>query len=341
MTDTNTKLRLALVGTDSLRGREIKEILSSQAFPIESMEFFDPGVKEKYSKLTQFRDEPKVITSPDAASLKGIDLVFLAADKKSNRRYAKLASEQGALAYDLGESFTEASGVPVVVSGINDREVLRRPPPIVANPHPVAIFLSHMFFVINRKSALHRAAVVVLQPASVYDDPGIEELANQSVDMLQSSGIEKRVFKAQVAFNLLSQTEPTDPYGFSVAEKRIGREVRAVLSEPELPISVSMVQAPVFHGYSLMVYLELEKPLEMDEIESLFRQSSYFTFSRPSLSCPVSSIAAAGRGEIFIGQLKKDAFLPRTYWLWAVADNLTRGSAVNAFEAAQTFVSLR
>jgi aspartate-semialdehyde dehydrogenase len=46
----------------------------------------------------------------------------------------------------------------------------------------------------------------------------------------------------------------------------------------------------------------------------------------------------AGKDKIFVGQLKKDEALPNCYWLWAAADNLTRGSALNAYEIARKIV---
>jgi aspartate-semialdehyde dehydrogenase len=68
----------------------------------------------------------------------------------------------------------------------------------------------------------------------------------------------------------------------------------------------------------------------------VFKRSPVFKFSVPSMASPVSSVAAAGQDRIFVGQLKKEPSRRATYWLWVVADNLTRGSAVNAFEIAMS-----
>ncbi len=333
-------VHLALIGTDSLRGREIKNVLNNRSFPLASMEFFDTDVKEAYSKLTQFRGEPKVIAALNEKSLEGMDLVFLAADKKTNRRVGRMASSHGFAAIDLGEAFVDDRDVPVVVAGVNDRKILKKNPPLVANPHPVTVILSHVFSLMRRESNIRRAVVVALQPVSAFGEAGIQELANQSVDMLQSASIAKKVFKAQIAFNLLSQTTPTDNCGFSAVEKQIVQEVKDVLSARDFPLSVSLVQAPVFHTYSLMIFVELEQDVSMESLEAAFRESAYFKFARPSRSCPVSSIAVAGRDEVFVGQLKKDAFLPKSYWLWSAADNLTRGSALNAFEMASALIGM-
>jgi aspartate-semialdehyde dehydrogenase len=42
-----------------------------------------------------------------------------------------------------------------------------------------------------------------------------------------------------------------------------------------------------------------------------------------------------GKESIFIGQIKKEEALPNAFWIWTVTDNLTRGSALNAWEIAK------
>jgi aspartate-semialdehyde dehydrogenase len=327
-------LRLALIGTESLRAREIRSLLSSRPFPLASFELFDMDVEEEFSKLTEFRDEPKVILPLDPAALEGVDLVFLASDPKTNRRFGRMAAQLGFKAIDLGESFLKDRRVPVVVSGINDRAVLESDPPLVANPHPATIALTHLFRALGNLSRIRRAAVVVLQPASAFDEEGIGELASQSLNMLQSVSLEKKVFRAQPAFNLLSQTAPVDAAGFSASERQIVREVREVLSDPKLPLSVSLIQAPVFHAYSHMVYLELADNPDASSLVSELKKSPHIKYSAPSPTCPASSVGVAGQDRIRVGQLKKDSSRRGTYWLWAVVDNLTRGSALNAYEIA-------
>ena len=86
----NKKIRWALVGTDTFQGKEIKSVLSRKKIPNLSLEFFDPEVEEEYSKLTQFQGEPRVISPLNEDALKHVDLVFLAADKKINKKYLSL-----------------------------------------------------------------------------------------------------------------------------------------------------------------------------------------------------------------------------------------------------------
>lgn len=335
----NRKLRLALVGTGSLKGKEIKNLLSEKPFPLQDIKFFDGNVEAEFSKLTDFRGEAKIISSVSPDSLQGLDVLFLASETKVNRQCAKLAAKMGYMAIALGEDFVEDTDIPAIVAGINDGAALRKKPSVVANPHPVSILLSHLLFALPQESSIRKVAVTVLQPVSAYEEAGIEELASQSLGLLQSTSVNKKLFRAQIAFNLLSQTSSVDECGFSALENQIVREVREVLTEPRLPLTVSLVQAPVFHAYSLMIYLEVKEDITLKALAAALKSSPRIKYSAPSLSCPVSSVAVAGHEKIFVGQLKKSESFPQSFWLWASADNLTLGSALNAYEIAKNLAS--
>jgi len=333
------QFRVALVGTDSLRAKEIKSLLSRGQFPIKSIEFYDPGVEEEYSKLTDFGDEPKVIHHPDPYLMEGLDLVFLAADRETNRRFGMLSREKGYRAIDLEESFADSPEVPVVVAGVNDSLLGREEVRLVANPHPVTIFLSHVFSAIQTSYQIGRALAMVLQPVSAYENEGIEELAEQSYALLSSSSLSRKVFSEQIAFNLLPGVEKAGSDGFSAKEKQIIQELKRVLT-PGYALSLSLVQAPVFHVYSIMVYVELTRDAGLSELERVFKKKAIFKLFPADSTEQISNLKVAGEEKIFIGHLKKDQSLPGSFWLWVAANNLTIGSALNALEIARRMLGL-
>jgi aspartate-semialdehyde dehydrogenase len=325
-------LRVALVGTDTFRGKEIKDVLDERVFPFEKIEFFDSDVKEEFSKLTEFRGEPRVILPLDQSVTMDSDVVFLAADKSTSLEYGKLAVKGDFLIIDLSGAFNGERNVPLVVAGVNHGILQKKRPLLIANPHSVTIILSHLFHVLLQKYELMKAVAFVLQPVSAFDDSGIRELANQSFAVLRGTAVSRNIFKTQIAFNLLSHTEAVDENGFLSSEKQIISEVTRVFDTKDFPLSLSIIQAPVFHTYSIMTHLELKEKPAISTIKRLFEKSSYFRVSPPSDFCPVSSVSVAGKDEIFIGQIKKEESHPNRFWIWTVTDNLTRGSALNAFE---------
>ena len=330
------KIRVAMVGTDSLRGKELRKILDAKNFPLKDIEFYDSDVDEEFSKLTEFRGEPKVVHHLERDSLQSADLVFLAADKKVNRKYGALASKQGFQAIDLSGAFNTEENVPVVVAGVNDEVIDKKPPILIANPHPVTVVLSHIFHVVIKKFGLSKAVSFILQPVSAFEESGIEELADQSYCLLSSESLSKKVFSEQIAFNILSHTEKSDENGFSSVEKQIQSELRRVLPAHDFYLSLSIIQVPVFYTYSTMTFLELRRKTDIQGMKDVFRKHHLFDLSLPTRSSPVS---VAGKEKIFIGQIKKEKTLPNSFWVWAVADNLILGSSLNALEIAEKILS--
>jgi aspartate-semialdehyde dehydrogenase len=340
-TKSKPPFRVALIGTDSLRGQEIKNLLSVKRFPLTSIDFFDPEVEEEYSKLTQYRDEPKVIHHLDARALEGFDLVFLAASEETSRTYGRLASEKGFQAIDLTGAFGGDESVPLVVAGVNDEAAAGQHYPLIANPLPATIILASLLHRLNGPFGVTSAVAFILQPASAFDQAGIRELADQSAALLSGASPRKEVFKEQVAFNLLSRLEAADAAGFSCGERQVVSEVRRTLGLPGFPLTLSIIQAPVFHTYSIMAYVELARPAGIPELEAVYRQSRLFKLGPHSGSCPVSSMSVAGKEQIFIGQIKQADARPSAFWIWTVTDNLTRGSALNALEIAECLLERR
>jgi aspartate-semialdehyde dehydrogenase len=329
------KPRLALVGSDSLKGKEILSVLNAKKFPLSSFEFYDPDVEEEFSKLGQFRDEPKVIHALTPAALEGLDLVFLAADARTNLRYGRLAAEKDYLAVDLGETFNADAKVPLVVAGVNDAGIRKTKPSLIANPNPATIMLSHLLHSLQAGFGVARAVAVVLEPVSAYAEEGIQELAEQSYALLGSSAMPKKVFPEQVAFNFLTRTAKADRNGYSPLENQVQAEVRRVLGPTELPLSLSIILAPVFHTYSIMTHVELEREAGAADLEACFRKDDIFRLPAAGDAGIVSPVTVAGKDRIFVGQLKKDPFIAKGFWVWAVADNLTVGSALNAYGIAR------
>ncbi len=334
------KLKVALVGTESLRAREIKRVLESQRFPLASIEFFDPDVEEEYSKLTEFNDEPKVIHALTEESLEGKDLVFLAADPETDRRCDRLAAKLNIKAVDLSETFNDRPDVPLVVGGVNDRSIDLKNARLVANPHPATIILTHLFKPLLAGPGLVKAIAFILQPASALGASGIDELASQSVSLFSGTTLTTEVFKQQMAFNLLSLTEEPAEAGFTRTEKRIISEVRRVLDRHDFPLSLSVIQASQFHTYGIMSYIELERETDLNGMERAFAESPYLKRTASDEPCSVSCISVAGKDEVFIGQIKKEESFPRSFWVWSIADNLTRGSALNAVHIARRLAGL-
>jgi aspartate-semialdehyde dehydrogenase len=96
--------------------------------------------------------------------------------------------------------------------------------------------------------------------------------------------------------------------------------------------SLRLIQAPVFHGYSMSVWVEfetnpgveaLERDLQTDHIDVRTEEHE-----------PPTNVGVAGQSGITVGAIAADRNQPRACWFWLVADNL-RIAAENAVEVVR------
>jgi aspartate-semialdehyde dehydrogenase len=195
--------------------------------------------------------------------------------------------------------------------------------------------LSHLLHSLRAGFGVSKAVAFVLEPVSAYAEEGIQELAEQSYALLGSAAICKKVFPDQVAFNLLSRTAKPEKNGFSALENRVLAEVRRVLGPAEISLSLSIVLAPVFHTYAIMSYVEIGRQASAPDLEACLKKNDIFRLPAAGDTGVVSPVTVAGKDWIFVGPVKKDTANPRGFWIWIVADNLTVGSALNAYGIAR------
>ena len=116
--------------------------------------------------------------------------------------------------------------------------------------------------------AIRRSVIEIFEPVSERGKAGIDELQKQAVALLSFKPLPKDVFDAQVSFNMLSEYGSEAPLSLEEIELKIDRHLASLLAAPSgapMP-SLRLIQAPVFHGYSISVWVEFEENPGMDSI---------------------------------------------------------------------------
>jgi aspartate-semialdehyde dehydrogenase len=98
-----------------------------------------------------------------------------------------------------------------------------------------------------------------------------------------------------------------------------------------------MLQAPVFHGHALALFLETEAAVDLAELSRALSGDHVVVIGSDE-DIP-SNVSSAGQSDIQVW-LKVDPSQPNGVWLWAASDNL-RISAVTAVECAESMMATR
>jgi aspartate-semialdehyde dehydrogenase len=326
---TGRRTSIAIVGGDTLLGKEVQELLDTRKIPanIQLVASFEPEVSGKAASiLTLGKEEPLVMSSIEAADLASAQIVILAASKETGHKaYEKIRDAKpapvvidltGALE-DLAESRLRA---PMVEPAGFDAKG-----PVQTIAHPAAIAIALLLSQLQKAGSVRRSVIEIFEPVSERGKAGIDELQKQAVALLSFKPLPKAVFDAQVSFNMLSEYGSEAPLPLDEIELKIDRHLASLLATSDkdggaaMP-SLRLIQAPVFHGYSISAWIEFEENPEMDSIFQALGSSNIDV--RTADHEPPTNVGVAGQGGITVGSIAQDRNQPRAWWFWMVADNL-------------------
>ena len=330
--------RVAIVGAATLRGKEVAEILKDRNFPAVDVRLLDDD--ESLGRLEALGDEMSFIQSIRAEQFERVDFSFFASDPQSTRGNWKMARDLGNTIVDLSFALEDEADATVRspwierVSGQSVPPQLQ-PGPVVA-AHPAATVLALLALRSATAGKVQSFVATVFEPASEHGQKGMDELHEQTVNLLSFQELPKNVFDTQVAFNMLARYGPRSAPSLDSVSQRILKHYQRIAPAAVNP-SRLVVQAPIFHGHAFSVYLEMEKPVALGDFAQALT-GDHIVVARGTDEVP-NNVSAAGQGDILVA-LARDANRENGVWLWAASDNL-RVAALTAVECAETMTASR
>jgi len=331
--------RVAIVGASSLKGKEVAEVLNDRNFPAVDVKLLDDD--ESLGQLETMGDEITFIQSVRSEQFDHLDFTFFASDQTCTRKNWKTARDAGSaivdLSYALEDDPTASVRSPWIERQLGQTPALELQPGPCVVAHPAAVALAMLVLRAQKAGAIRRVIATVLEPASEHGQKGMDELHEQTVNLLSFQELPKTVFDAQIAFNLAASYGPNSTPTLQSIEQRVLKHYKRIAGKDALQPSVSLVQAPIFHGHAFSLYLEMEQPVAVGDLSQALA-GEHVTVARQTEDSP-SNVNAAGQGDVLVS-LARDDNQPNGVWIWAAADNL-RIAAATAVECAETMTPTR
>lgn len=329
-----SKGAIAIVGGESLLGKELRELLEASDLRA-GVTLITSDDSGDSSVISIRREEPEVINPLQAADLSSAKVALIAGSPESSRKsYAEIHKAAPTLpVIDLSgalEDLPEARlRAPIIETGPSDASA-----PVQVIAHPAAIALALLLTQLQKTTRIRNSVVSIFEPVSERGQAGIDELHKQTVGLLSFKPLPKELYDAQVSFNMLPEYGSESPHSLAVVEQKIDRHLASLLArDGAIPMpSLRLIQAPVFHGYSMSLWVEFESNPEIETIQRGLA-SSHIDVRTTDHEAP-TNVGAAGQSGITIGSIAVDRNHPRACWFWLVADNL-RLAAQNAVEVTR------
>ncbi|MHB0870782.1 MAG: aspartate-semialdehyde dehydrogenase [Chloroflexota bacterium] len=325
--------RVAILGATGMVGREFMKILQQRQFPVSDLVLL--ASDRSAGKTMAFGDKEIVVQETTPESFKGIDIVLASAGAEISREFSPIAAASGAAVVDNSRAFRMDPDVPLVVPEVN-LEDAREHHGIIANPNCSTIQMVVALYPIHQVNPIRRIIVDTYQAVSGTGTPAIDELRNQSRDVLEGRQAEPKVYPHQIAFNVLPHIEPFQESGYSREEEKMLYETRKIMHAPEILVSATTIRVPVEIGHAEAIHIELANPMTPAEArEVLSKAPGVVVMDDPANNVYPTPWDAAGKDETFVGRVRKDLSHPNGLAMWVVADNIRKGAALNAVQIAE------
>lgn len=331
--------RVAIVGAASLKGKEVAEVLDQRNFPSADVKLLDDD--ESLGQLEALKDEITFIQGARAEQFEHVDFTFFASDAECTRKNWKQVQRAGSAIVDLSYELEDEPGAALRAPWV-ERQIGQVPTPelqpgpaVVA--HPVATALALLLTRLQAAVPVKRAVATVFEPVSEQGQKGMDELHEQTVNLLSFQELPKKIFDVQIAFNMVSQYGEQSPNSLAAVQERVRKHYRRIV-EGKAPVpSVLVLQAPVFHGHTFSLNVQFERSSDVAQVSSSLSGEHVSVIHQPE-NAP-SNVTAAGQGEILVS-VTPDHSSENSAWIWATCDNL-RLAAITAVECAEEMAASR
>ncbi|MGA3159962.1 MAG: Asd/ArgC dimerization domain-containing protein [Terracidiphilus sp.] len=333
--------KIAIAGASTLVGRELKDALSDS--PLAAANFVLLDEEEAEGQLDQVGDEITFVQAIAPDAFDRIDFTFFCGSEDLTRKHWRDALRAGSTVLDLSGTLDQETGV-VVRAPLLDSEAATVDlfTPAVVPAHPAALALALVLERMQQTASVRIAFATLLEPASEFGRAALDELHQQTMSLLSFQGLPRNLYDAQAAYNLLAGLGEAAKVSLATVEARVRRHYAALSAGRWPALALQVIHAPVFHGHTFSIAIELERPVEIDALEEAL-SGGRLDLVLEETDSP-SNLAATGQNDVLV-RLRpeldaRNSTLISRLWLWAASDNL-RLQAQNAVACAMDLRRLR
>lgn len=328
---------IAVVGATGAVGRVFLDILEERDFPTRDIRLC--ASKRSVGKKLKVKGQEIAVEEATPELFSQVDIVFISASSDVSRALAPVAVQQGALVIDDSSVFRMDPDVALVVPEVNGDD-LESHKGIVSIPNCSTTPLVMVLKPLMEANTILRVIADTYQSVSGTGSAAVEELRNQSEQVLEGKSVEISAYPHQIAFNTLPHIEPFLENGYTNEEMKMLYETRKILHDDSIAVSATCVRVPVVVSHSEAIHIEFSAPISPGEVrEILAGFPGVKVLDDPAANVYPMPVNAAGKDEVFVGRIRQDVSHPNGIAMWVVSDNLRKGAATNAIQIAEEVLS--
>ena len=332
------KYTVAVIGATGAVGNEMVSVLEERKFPVERLSLYASERSE--GKTLSFNDKTVTVEILTEKVFKGIDIALFSAGAERSLHYAPIAAKSGCVVVDNSSAWRMDPAVPLVVPEVNPHD-LKWHKGIIANPNCSTIQMVVVLKPIHDAAKIKRVVVTTFQSVSGTGKKAMDELLNQTSDLLNFKEPKSVVYPHQIAFNCLPQIDKFMDDGYTKEEIKMVNETKKIMGDDSIKVTATTVRVPVFRGHSEALNIETEKKLTANDVRVLLSKApGVIVYDVPDKNVYPLPTLCAGKDEVYAGRIREDNTIENGINMWIAADNLRKGAATNAVQIAETLIKM-
>jgi aspartate-semialdehyde dehydrogenase len=300
--------RIALSHASGIVAEAILEKLPESGIPPDSLVLLDH--ESNVGKRIAYAGKHRGLVDQLQYDLSDCSLLLMT---QADAELEAAALQQGCLL--VGHSL-EDEGPPVFISANSDEPTLAYSASRLRLPGAELACLLPTLIELDRLATIAALHVTLLHSAEFHGKAGIDELASQTVNLLNARAIEARVFPQQIAFNLLPQA----------TDARVAADIRQYLGNSSCSLALQTANVPLFHGFAAAVQIEFAEEAGLEACQRSLSRLDNLTLKN-SGSSPITDCNQSF--SCVLSQLEQTSEQPSNLQFWMIADPMRYGLANN------------
>jgi len=331
---------VVVVGATGAVGQQFVQILEQRNFPTKRVRFVASA--RSAGKMISFRGKTYPVEELTEKTFDGDEIGLFSAGSGVSKKFAPIAAAAGCIVIDNSSCWRMDPDVPLVVPEVNPQAITQARKGIIANPNCSTIQMVVALKPLHDAARIKRIVVTTMQSVSGAGHWAMEELRQQTADVLAGKPAVPKIFPHQIAFNALPQIPQSDafgPNGYTSEEMKLLHETRKIMGDPSINVTMTCVRVPVFCAHSEAVNIETERKLTADQARALLAKAPGVVVvdDVARQQYPLATVAG-GTDPVYVGRIREDFSIANGLNLWVVSDNLRKGAALNAIQIAERLI---
>lgn len=334
--------KIAIVGITGAVGQEFLTVLHERNFPYSNIKMLASA--RSAGKKQEFEGETYIIEELTEKSFDGVNIALFSAGGSISKKLGPVAAAAGCFVVDNSSAFRMTDGVPLVVPEINpeamkEYKIGKKKGGIIANPNCSTIIALMAVTPLDRLATVKRMVVSTYQAASGAGAAAMEELKQQTRDVLDGKPAQPKIFPLQYAFNLFSHNSGMDVgLGYNEEELKLVKETKKIWGRDNIKITATCVRVPVMRAHAESINLEFEKDVsEQQALDALAHFPGVSIINDREKNRFPTPLDATTKDDVFVGRVRRDISRDdnKGLDLFVCGDQIKKGAALNAVQIAE------